>query len=89
MAPTVENPRIEKKYLRFEGEGDDREGFLCGKEDASMTCFAVTANHPIDGHEFGLAVNITEVVDELNEHQTATVLKALEGYLSDHPKGEA
>ena len=83
MEPRIEGP----SYLRSEGEGDDLKMVYCRKEDASMTEFAITAMHPLDRHEFGLMIAVTEVTNWPEKWQLSDAMKALKQYMGNHPDG--
>ncbi len=86
--PTAEKPRIERVYVRYEGEGDDLVEIMCPKDEATSTHFVYTALHPVDGHEYGLMLSLTEVVDEIPEHLHNEGVGALERYMTEHPDGK-
>ena len=79
---------IDISHYRLEGEGDDVDVIQCHKDDATMTRFVVSSVHPIDRHEFGLALHVTEVLPALEGPYHDTAVKALERYLIDHPEGK-
>ena len=91
MGPTVDNPRIELQHLKAGDELDD-DGLPtmvpATKEDAEMTKFIITVHHPVDDHEFGLALMVTEVKESLDGYYLKSAKQALSLYLSEHPEGE-
>jgi hypothetical protein len=58
------------------------------RDKAVSTVFTVTTFHPIDGHEFGLQVNISEVCDEMDAFVHAETFGAIDDYMKDHPDGK-
>ena len=81
-------PRVEMTYLQPTDDGDDGL-VICDKDVATMTQFAFSTIHPVDQHEFGVAIVVTGVVDEVGEHYMFEVSRALEKYLADHPDGKS
>ena len=60
----------------------------CGKDKAEGTEFVYTFKHPIDGHEFGLMLTMTEVVDKAPDYEHFDALAAIADYMRAHPDGD-
>ena len=84
-------PRIETTYWKPGDEvNEDGDATLvpCDKADATQTMFCLSSVHPVDHHEFGLSLIVTDVADEIGEHYMFVALQAMDKYLAEHPDGE-
>jgi hypothetical protein len=71
--------RTEYVFVRYEGEDDDVKQIQCGRDEATCTIFIFTDVMP-DGEEYGVSVQMTEVLDELPEPYLKTVRQSLDKY---------
>jgi hypothetical protein len=75
--------RIEYNFVRYEGTEEEPVQILCGRDEATCTIFICTDTMP-DGEEFGLSVQVTEVVDELDEFRLKTAQEAIDRYRKEN-----
>ena len=54
-------------------------------ERSVTTVFVVTALHPKDGHEFGVAASMKGSCDELSDDKLGAVMRAMSNYIKTHP----
>ena len=87
------NPDWDADAYDADPEGYDVSAYVMGvsKDDADCTFICATEIHPVDHHEYGMMLHITDGGvdnDGLGSHWRFEIEKALERYLVDNPDGD-
>lgn len=74
----------------YEARGIESDLVPCSfdDKDACVTMVAFTAFHPVDFHEYGLRITLTEVTDTVPYVTALSVYHAFYEYLRDHSMGK-
>lgn len=86
----MKRDEIQAKRLYNEGMEMESDLVPCRFDDkeATMTVIMFSAQHPVDYHEYGMSVTLTEVTDEVPFVAILSVYRAFYEYLRDHSLGK-
>ena len=75
--------KVERQYFRVAPVGAGVETVYCGKDEATGTRF-VFSDTLEDGTEYGLALDLTEVVDKPSNQMLEYGQKGMDTYLEEN-----
>ncbi|MFC1740177.1 hypothetical protein ACFL0N_01700 [Pseudomonadota bacterium] len=87
------NPEWDADAFEADPDGYDVSAYIMGaaKDESDCTYICATEIHPVDHHEYGLMLHITDgAIDEdgLGHHYRLQIELALAKYLVDNPDGD-